>query len=213
MTYQRWNIVFPMFSYQFTGKSSCAFPATFHHSFWIHQSGNDGIIKASTKGLTNSWRKTTETIQADTREWTKWKNRRTNVFAANKLTTKSEDKGGERLPTSNQASAALWKRSCIMWCITSKFSWIWGLIPSVCFCQAFAAFRCYTPHVGVVSLLHWCWCVEFNALKQDWFCHRNHCMGSGILPEIPVCEHGLLWYPQMQIIALLRKEETIWIGS
>jgi len=42
-----------------------------------------------------------------------------------------------------------------------------------------------------------------------WFCHGNHCMGSGTLLETTVHEHSSPYHPQKQVKSLLCKNEVI----
>jgi len=48
---------------------------------------------------------------------------------------------------------------------------------------------------------------DLRALREH--CIKNHCIGSGTLPEILVCEHSSPCHPQMQFKDLSCKEETI----
>ena len=45
--------------------------------------------------------------------------------------------------------------------------------------------------------------------KQAGFFSGHHSLGSGTLPEIIVCEHSSPYNPQMQVKAVLSKEEAI----
>ena len=45
-------------------------------------------------------------------------------------------------------------------------------------------------------------------MQETLRAHRNHCVGSGTLPEITVCEISLSGHPQMQVKALPCKEAT-----
>ena len=46
--------------------------------------------------------------------------------------------------------------------------------------------------------------------KQVCICHGNHCMGSGTLPEIILCEHSLPCHPRMQVKTLIKQSSHMW---